>query len=63
MDDDNFSEEYNTIMAFADDLDKIGASTLTTDDMRKYAAAAESHTSAQQAGLYDDQLTIEDFNV
>lgn len=63
MDEDNYSEEYNTIMAFADDLDKIGVDLFSTDDLRKYAAAAEAFTSAYLSGLYENQLTIENFNV
>lgn len=59
--DDDFSEEYNTIIAFADGLESIGVTELTTKKMRSYAAAAESYTVAQTIGL-DDMKTIEDFN-
>lgn len=55
------SEEYNTILAFADDLDSIGVGLLSTDDLRNYAAAAESFTVTSELGL-DDMKTIEDFN-
>lgn len=60
--DDNNSEEYNTIMAFADDLDSIGVHALTTNQIRNYAAAAEAHTTTKVMGL-DDMNTIEDFNL
>lgn len=52
------SEEYNTIMAFADDLEEIGVTLLSTEDMRKYAAAAEAYTVVSQMNF--DGMNIED---
>lgn len=55
------SEEFNTIMNFASDLERIGVASLTTNDMRKYASAAEAQYVTSMSG-FDDFKTIEDLN-
>lgn len=62
MDIDGNSFEYNTMINFADDLDKIGVISVSTDDIRKYAAAAEAYSQTVTMN-YDAMNTIEDFNL
>lgn len=62
MDIDGNSYEYNTLMNFAKGLEDIGVFSLSTDDLRKYAAAAEAYSQAVEADL-GSMNTIEDFNL